>query len=49
MNKILLFSPIKGLIFVLKSSTEYNTDFIYLKKASELSFCSRFKIDALMV
>ena len=36
MNKLLLLSPIKGLIFVLKSSTNYNIDFIYHKKASEL-------------
>ena len=32
MNKLFLYSRIKGLIFALKSSTEYNTDFIYCKK-----------------
>ena len=45
MNKLLLFSRIKGLIFVLKSSTEYNIDFIYCK----LSFWYRIKIYVLMV
>ena len=32
MNKVLLWSRINVLIFVLKSSTEHNTDFIYRKK-----------------
>ena len=32
MNKLLLLSSIKGLILVLKSSTELDTDFIYRKK-----------------
>ena len=44
MNKLLLLPRIKGLIFVLKFSTEYDIDFIYHKKVSEQSFCSRFKI-----
>ena len=38
MNKHLLLSRIKGLIFVLKSSTEYNTDFIYSKKGKRSKF-----------
>ena len=40
MNKLLLLSCIKGLIFVLKCCTEYNIDFIYCK----LGFYSRIKI-----
>ena len=38
-----LFIIYKGLKFVLKSSTVYNIDFIYRKKASELNFCSKLK------
>ena len=50
MNKLLLLSHIKGSLFVLKSSPEYNIDFIYRKKkASKLRFCSSFKIYVLMV
>ena len=45
MNKLLLPSCTKGLIFVLKSSTEYNIDFIHCK----LIFCSGIKICVLMV
>ena len=48
MNKLLLLPRIKSLIFVLKFSTEYDIDFIYNKKVSEQSFCSRFKIYVLM-
>ena len=48
MNKLLLLSRIKGLMFVLKS-TEYNTDLSSTKKVSELSFSSRLKIYVLMV
>ena len=36
-------------MFVLKSSINYNIDFIYHKKASELSFSSRLKTFVLMV
>ena len=32
MNQLLLLSRIRGLMFVLKSYTEYNIDFIYRKK-----------------
>ena len=39
----MLLSRIKGLIFVLKFSIEYNTDLSTGKKASELSFCARLK------
>ena len=49
MNKLLLLSRIKGWMFVLKSSINYNIDFIYHKKASELSFSSRLKTFVLMV
>ena len=53
MNKLLLLSRIKGLIFVLMSSAEYNIDFIYhpphKKKAGELSFYSTFKTYVLIV
>ena len=45
MNKILLLLCIKGLIFVFKSSTEENIDFIYCK----LIFCFLFKIYVLLV
>ena len=38
MNKILQLSRIKGLIFVLKSLTEYNIDFIYHKKSKRTNF-----------
>ena len=49
MNKLLL-SCIKYLIFVLKSSTEYNTNFDYhKKKADKLSLCSKFKIYVLII
>ena len=44
MSKLLLFSRIEGLIFVLKSFTEYNIDFVYWK-----SFCFRFKKYVLIV
>ena len=44
MDKLLLLSCIKGLIFVLKSSFISTT-----KKASELNLCSRFKIYGLIV
>ena len=46
--KILLLSRIKGLIFVLKLSTEYKIDFIYLKKR-QAKFLLRLTIYALMV
>ena len=50
MNKLLLLPCIKGLLFVIKSTTEY---WFFLpkkkKKANELSFCSRFKIYVIMV
>ena len=45
MNKLLLLSCIKGLLFVLKPSTEYKLP----KKGNGQSFCSRFKIYVLMV
>ena len=35
MNKLFLLSHIKGLIFVLKSSIEYNIDFIQRKKGEQ--------------
>ena len=35
MNKHLLLSRIKGLIFALKSSTEHNINFIYHKKKQQ--------------
>ena len=38
MNKLFLLSRIKGLIFVLKSSTEYIIDFIYHKKGKQTKF-----------
>ena len=40
MHKLLL-SHIKKLTFVLFALSDYNTDFVYRKKASELGFCSR--------
>ena len=49
MNELLMLPQIKSLVFVLKSSTEYNVDFIFQKKAVELSFCSRLKRYVLMV
>ena len=45
MNVLLLLSHIKGFIFVLKSTIEYNIDFIYCK----LTSCSKIKIHALIV
>ena len=47
MNKLSLLSCIKGLIFVLKSSTELILS--TAKKVSKLSFCSRLKVDILVV
>ena len=38
MNKVLLLSHIKSLIFVLNSFIEYNTDFIYCKKGKQTKF-----------
>ena len=38
MNKTLLLSHIKELIFVLKSLIEYNIDFIYSKKSKHTKF-----------
>ena len=49
MNKLLLLSRIKRLIFVFKSSTECNVDFVWPKKDKWIIFCSRFKIYAFMV
>ena len=49
MNKLLLLSFIKGLIFVLESSAKCNIDLSTAKKESELNFYSRFKIYVLMV
>ena len=43
MNKILLLSRIKGLIFVLKPSTEYITYFIYRKKGKSTKFLFQIK------
>ena len=40
MHKLLL-SHIKKLTFVLFALSDYNIDFVYHKKASELGFCSR--------
>ena len=37
----LLLSHIKKLTFVLFALSDYNIDFVYHKKASELGFCSR--------
>ena len=48
MNKLLLLPCIKGLLFAIKSTTEY-WFFLPKKKANELSFCSRFKIYIIMV
>ena len=48
MNKILLSSRIKRLIFMLKSSIEYNI-LPTTKKASKLSFWTRLQIFVLMV
>lgn len=45
----MLLSRIKGLIIVFMSSNEYNTDFIYRKKTSQLNFSPRFQIYILMV
>ena len=49
MNKHLLLSCIKKLIFVLKSLSEHNIDFLYWKKGSKVSFCFRLKRHILMV
>ena len=38
MNKLLLLSRIKDFIFVLKSSIEYNTNFMYRKKGKGTKF-----------
>ena len=38
MNKLLLLSRIKSLIFVFKSSTGYNTRFIYRNKGKGTKF-----------
>ena len=42
MKKRLLFSCIKELTFMLQSSTGYNVDFVYRKKARELNFCVKY-------
>ena len=49
MNKLLLLSHIKGLMFVLKSLLNMILILSTTEKVSELSFCSRFKMYVLMV
>ena len=48
-ESILVVDNIKGLIFVLKSSTECDIDFMYRKNTSDLNFCFRLEIYVLMV